>query len=134
MLSYLQEQKLFLNIAHHQRHISLASPCGHGVIILFFFFLSHSVMSDSLQPHGLQSHWNSPGQNSGVGSLSLLQGIFPTQGLNAGLLHCRQILYHLSHEGSPSILDWVAYPFFRGSSGPRNQKRVSYIEGRFFTN
>ena len=55
-------------------------------------------MSDSLQPHGLYSPWNSPGQNSGVGSLSLLQGIFPTQGSNPGFPHCRQILYHLSHQ------------------------------------
>ena len=59
---------------------------------------SHSVVSDSLQPHGLYSPWNSPGQNTGVGSLSLLQGIFPTQGLNPGLLHCRRILYQLSHK------------------------------------
>ncbi len=57
-------------------------------------------MSDSLRPHGLYSPWNSPGQNTGVGSCSLLQGIFPTQGLNPGLLHCRQILYCLSHQGS----------------------------------
>ena len=47
--------------------------------------------------------WNSPGQNTGVGSHSLLQGIFPTQGLNPGLLHGRRILYHLSHQGS---LNW----------------------------
>ena len=46
-------------------------------------------------------NWNSPGQNTGVGSLSLLQGIFPTQGSNPGLPHCRQILYQLSHRGSP---------------------------------
>ena len=50
---------------------------------------------------------NSPGQNTGVGSLSLLQGIFPTQGWNPGLLHCRQVLYQLSHQGSPGILEWV---------------------------
>ena len=42
--------------------------------------------------------WNSPGQNTGVGSLSLLQGVFPTQGWNPGLLHCGQILYQLSHQ------------------------------------
>ena len=58
-------------------------------------------MSDSLRPHGLYSPWNSPGQNTGVGSLSLLQGIFPTQGSNPGLPHCRRILYQLSHQGSP---------------------------------
>ena len=57
---------------------------------------SRSFESNSLQPHGLYSPWNSPGQNTGVGSLSLLQGIFPTQGLNLGLPHCRQILYQLS--------------------------------------
>ena len=61
-------------------------------------------MSDSLQPHGLYSPWNSPGQNTGVGRLSLLQGIFPIQGLNLGLLHCRYLPYHLSHQGSPAIL------------------------------
>ena len=49
-------------------------------------------MSYSLQPHGLYSRWNSPGQNTRVGSLSLLQGIFPTQGLHLGLPHCRRIL------------------------------------------
>ena len=58
-------------------------------------------MSDTLRPHGLYSPWNSPGQNTGVGSLSLLQGIFPTQGWNPGVLHCGQILYQLSHKGSP---------------------------------
>ena len=61
---------------------------------------SRSVMSDSLQPYGLFSPWNSPGQNTGVGSLSLLQGTFPTQKSNPGLPHCRQILYQLSHKGS----------------------------------
>ena len=58
-------------------------------------------MSDSLQPHELYSPWNSPGQSPRVGGLFLLQGIFPTQGLNPGLWHCRQILYQLSHKGSP---------------------------------
>ena len=61
---------------------------------------SRSGVSDSLWLHRLYSPWNSPGQNTGVGSLSLLQGIFPTQGLNPGLPHCRQILYQLSHQGS----------------------------------
>ena len=78
-------------------------------------------MSDSLRPHGLYSPWNSPGQNTGVSSLSLLQGIFPMQGLNPGLSHCRQMLYQLSHKGSPRILEWVAFPFSRGYSRPRNQ-------------
>ena len=60
-------------------------------------------MSDSLPPHELYSPWNSPGQNTGVGSRSLLQGIFPTQGSSPGLPHCRRILYQLSHQGSPNI-------------------------------
>ena len=80
------------------------------------------------------SPWNSPGQNTGVDSLSLLQEIFPTQGSNPGLLHCRRILYQLSHEGSPRILEWVAYPFSSGSSQPRNWTGVSCIAGGFFTN
>ena len=63
---------------------------------------SLSVVSNSLQPHGLYSPWNSPGQNTGVGNLSLLQGIFSTQGLNPGLPHYRRILYQLSYKGSPS--------------------------------
>ena len=65
---------------------------------------SLSVLSDSLRPHGLYSPWNSPGQNSRVGSRSLLQGIFPTQGLNPGLPRCRQILYQLSHQGRPYVI------------------------------
>ena len=68
--------------------------------------LSRSVMSHSLQPHGLLSirllcPWNSPGKNTGVGCCALLQGIVPTQGLNPGLLHCRQTLSQLSHQGRP---------------------------------
>ena len=94
---------------------------------------SRLVMFDSLWPHGLYSLWNSPGQTTGAGSCSLLQGIFPTQGLNPGLMHCRQILYQLSHQGSPKIHEWVAYPFSRGSSLSRNWTGVSCIAGRFFT-
>ena len=67
---------------------------------------SCSVMSDSLWPCGLYSPWNSPGQYTGVASFSFLQGTFPTQGLNQSLLHCRQILYQLSHQGS-LVCWWV---------------------------
>ena len=63
---------------------------------------SHLVVSNSLwphgRPHGLYSPWNSSGQNTGVGSLSLLQELFPTRGSNPGLLHYRRILYQLSHK------------------------------------
>ena len=84
-------------------------------------------------PWTIYSPWNSPGWNTGVGNHSLLQGIFPTQGSNPGLPHCRQILYQLSHQGSPRILEWVAYPFSRESSWPGNRTGVSCIAGRFFT-
>ena len=67
--------------------------------------------------------WSSPGQDTAVGSLSLLQGIFTTQGLNPGLLHCRRIPYQLSHQGSPRTLEWVAYPFSRGPSWHGNWTR-----------
>ena len=77
---------------------------------------SCSVMSDSLRRHGLYSPWDS-GQNTGVGSLSLLQGIFPTQGSNPGLSHCRWILYQLSHKGSPIMGKGLLNNY------PRNKKR-----------
>ena len=80
------------------------------------------------------SPWNYPGQNTGVGSPSLLQGIFPTQGSNPGHPHCRRILYQLSHKGSPRKLEWVAYMFSSRSSRPRSWTRVSRIAGGFFTN
>ena len=63
---------------------------------------SCSFLSDSLQTQGLNNPWNSPGQNARVGSCSLLQGIFPTQGLNPGLPHRSWILYQLSLQGGPS--------------------------------
>ena len=61
------------------------------------------------------------------------RGIFPNQGSNPDLLHCRWILYQLRHKGSPRILEWVDHPFPRGSSRPRNWTRVSCIAGKFFT-
>jgi len=79
----------------------------HQVLCLLKWSESRSVMSDSLWLHRLwtiYSPWNSPGQNTGMGSLSFLQGIFPAQGLNPGLPHCRQILYQLSHQGNPVCL------------------------------
>ena len=70
---------------------------------------SCSVVSNSLEPHGLYSPWNSPGQNTGMGSFSLLQGIFPTQGLNQGLLNCRWTLYQLSYQGSHLLFKIQGY-------------------------
>ena len=77
----------------------------------------------------------------GLGGRSLLLhesesslGIFPTQGSNPGLPPCKRILYQLNHQGSPRILELVAYPFSKGTSQPRNRTGVSCIAGRFFIN
>ena len=90
---------------------------------------SRSVMFNSLGPHGLYSSWNSPGQNIGVGSLSLLQGDLPGPGIKPRSPNCRWILYQLSHPGftHPRLLEWVAYLFSSRSSWLRNQTRVSCI-------
>ena len=95
---------------------------------------SCSLVSNSLRPYGLCSPRNSPGQNTGVGNLSLLQGIFPIQGLNPGFPRCGQIVYQLSHMWSPRIREWVAYPFASGSSWAWNWTRDSCVVGGFFTN
>ena len=103
---------------------------GVDLHVVFTFHSAYTVTNNfwgilvkvkvaQLRPQGLYSPWNSPGQSTGVRSLSLLQGIFPTQGSNPGLLHCRQILYQLSHKGSPRILKWVTYPFSSRSSQAR---------------
>ena len=84
-------------------------------------------------PPGSSVYGDSPGKSTGVGYHTLLQGIFPTQWPNSGLPRYRQILYPLSHQGSPRILESVAYPFSSGSSQPRNWTRVSCIAGGFFT-
>ena len=99
--------------------------------------LSCPAMSDCDPMHcslpGSSVLGDSPGKNTGVGCHALLQGIFPSHGSNLGLLHCGQILYQLSHQGSPRILEWAAYPFSRRMSWPRNWTRVSCIAGWFFT-
>ena len=105
---------------------------------LCYVVLRCSVTSDSLQslalyPPGSFVHRDSPGKNIGVGCHALLQRIFPTQGSNRSLPHCRQILYCLRHQGSPWILEWVVCPFSRGTFWPRNQNRVSCILGGFST-
>ena len=105
-------------------------PGGNSAVLTWDKWKSESFSVVSLS-NPIDCPWNSPGQNTGVGSLSLLQGIFPTQGSNPGL-HCKWILYQLSHKGSPSILEWVAYPFSSGSFQLRNWTRVSFIAGGFF--
>ena len=81
-----------------------------------FVSISPSDMSNSLRPHGQYSArclcpWNPPGKKTGVGCPALLQRIFPAQELNLGLLSCRQILYHLSHQGSPNLSETLEKPF-----------------------
>ena len=106
--------QIFIRLVYH-------SSSNENRDDIYWGSASHSVVSKSLRPHGLYSPWNSPGQNTGVGSRSLLQGIFPTQELNPGLLHCRWILYQLSHKGSPRILERVAYPFSSDLSNPEKE-------------
>ena len=116
----------------------------HDLLVYFFLALccvcvfSRSVGSDSLWPQGLEPTrllcpWDFPGKNIGVGCHFHLQGIFPNHGSNTGLPHCRQTLYHLSYQGGPRILEWVAYPFSRGSPRPRNRSRVSCIAGGYIS-
>ena len=84
-------------------------------------------------PPGSSFHRDSPGKKAGVGS-HVLQGTFPSQASNPGLPHCTQILYQLSHQENPSILEWVAFPLSNGYSWPRSLTRVSCIAGEFYTN
>ena len=115
----------------------------HGLyrILQARIFLLHRIFSNqgiepkssTLQADFLPAEPQGKAMDTGVGSLSLLQGIFPTQGSNPGLPHCRQIFYQLSHKGSPRILEWVVYPFSRGSFQLTNRTWVSCIAGAFFT-
>ena len=88
------------------------------------------VLSDSLRPHGLYSPWNSLGQNTAAGSFSLLQGIFPTQGLNPGLPHHRRILYHLSHREAQLLKNLPAMQEtpvgFLGALGSSAREGIGY--------
>ena len=112
-------------------YISMSIPRYMRCAVLCLVAQSCPILCDCNLP-GSSVHGNSPGKNIRVGHHALHQGIFPTQGLNSGLPHCRRILYHLSHQGSPRILKWVAYLFSKVSSQPRNPTRVSCITGRFF--
>ena len=113
------------------------SYCHHAVHCAVLCLVTQSCLTlcDPMDcsPPGSSVHGNSLGKKKGVGCHAFLQGIFPIQGLNPGLPHCRQILYHLSHQGSPRIMEWVAYPFSRVSFWPRDQTRVSCIAGGVFT-
>ena len=134
----LHIQKYILNTQYTQRKVD-------GCTLMHTYIYTHVVlclvaqscptvgspMDCSLSDSSV--HGDSPGKNTRVGYHALLQGIFPTQGSNPGLMHCRWILYHLSHQGSKRTLEWVAYPCSRGSSWPRNWTRVSCITSGVFT-
>ena len=129
-------------LCHLQHHSSKASILLHSA----FFMVqlshpnmkseseSHSVVSDSLQPHGLHSPWNSPGQNSGVGSPCHSPGDLLNPGIEPMSPTLQAVSLPAEPPGKPKILGWIAYPFSRGSSQPRNRTRVSCIAGGFFTN
>ena len=83
-----------------------SSPAMFSICLLFVLVAqSCPTLCDSMDysPPGSSAHGIFPGKNTGVGCHFLLQEIFPTQGLNLGLLHCRQTLYHLSHQGNPVL-------------------------------
>ena len=115
-------------------------PVGrtYGYFIFSVLCLSNlSVISNSFRPHGLQPTrllcpWDSPGKNTGVGCHALLHGLFPTQGLNPGLPHCRQILYCLSYQGSQEHQSGQPIPLPGDLPDPGNRTGVSCIAGRFF--
>ena len=114
--------RMFIDLVMWSRNVTDNVPmCELKSIVIsnwYNLFESCSVVSDSLQAHGLYTPWSSPGQNTGVDSCSLLQGIFPTQGLNPDLLYCRQILYWLSHQGSPHLLISEQLWRIKGSESP----------------
>ena len=111
----------------------LFTPSSFGSAVLCLVAHSCPSLCDPMDCSlaGSSIHGDSPGKNTGAGCCVLLWAIFPTQGSNPGIPHCRQVLYHLRHQGSPRILEWVAYSFSRRSSPSRNQTTVSCIVGRF---
>ena len=115
---------IFIPICFIQPHISHDVQCIDDTLCM-------RCESRSLCPihatHGLYSPWNSPGQNTGVRSHSLLQGIFPTQGLNAGLLCCRRILYHLSHQESLKKYHQIRLECMSSMAVPVSARNTTYF-------
>ena len=91
------------------QHVDLSSLC----VILSCSIVRSLQLLDCSPPGSF--HGVSPGKNTGVGCHAPLQGIFPTQGSNPGLPHCRHIVYHLTHQRSPRILEWVALSLLQGN-------------------
>ena len=95
--------------------------------------LSRSVVSNSCSPPGSSVHGDSPAKNTGVGCHALLQGIFPTQGSNPGLPHCRQIPYHLSPQGYPykkGLLANGGEIYWRLSGGSQNGQERTCVHAQ----
>ena len=92
--------------ANSRKHDKFITSEYHNSAVLCLVTQSCPTLCHPMgcSPPGSFVHGDSPGKNTGVGCYALLQGIFPTQGSNPGLLHCRQILYCLSHQGSPYLL------------------------------
>ena len=94
---------------------------------------SRSVVSYSLWPHGLYSQWNSPGQNTGMGSCSFFRGTSQARDQTQVFCITGGFFNHLSSQGGPRTLEREAYPFSSRASWPRNRTRVSCMAGGFFT-
>ena len=150
MFTFLRLKCHFLRgdfpVYHHAKgRTDHSSKCLQGTVRYTWFSHEHvCVLSHFSHVQLFVTPWTvthqvplsvgvSPGKNTGVGCHALLQGIFLNRGSNPGLPHCRWILYWLSYQGSPRILERVAYPFSRGSSRFRNRIRVSCIAGGVFT-
>ena len=120
-----------LNLSQHQGLFQWVGSSYQVTKVLEFQLLHQSFQwvfrTNSLGPRGLFSSWNSLGQNTGVGSLSLLQGIFPTQGSNPGLPQCRWILHQLSHKGS---MERLSDPLREREGAAGKEGRVCLLGGR----
>ena len=116
-------QPLWKTVWNFLKKLKIEVPCTVLCLVAQLCLTLCDPMDCSLP--GSSVHRDSPGKNTGVFCHALLQGNFPTQGLNPGLPHCRQILYCLSHQRSLRILECVAYPFSGEFSWPRNWTRVS---------
>ena len=146
----ISKQPLLINLIHLKKNIIDIGAANSDIVDQGMFFwqkisrfyiccaaLSCSVVSDSLWPHGWTAahqallSMDSPGKNTGVCCHALLQRIFPTQGSNSGLSHCWWILYQLNDQGSPRLLEWVAYPFSGELPNPGIEPRSPALQFNF---
>ena len=114
IVRFLSSMSLEDNKEHTHTYSDLQWDCAVLCLVVQLCLTLCDPMGYS--PPSSYVYGDSPGKNTEVGFHSFLQGIFPTQGSNPVFPHCKQILYHLSHQGCLIILEWVAYPFSRGTS------------------